>query len=59
MSEVRKVETRQVDQRCPHCQQGWMRPSGIIQQTNPPQYEHSCSACGHKQFYGMRYPYTV
>jgi len=59
MPEVRQVNTQQVDQRCPTCGQGWMRPNGVVQPTTPPQYEHSCNACGHTQIYGMRYPYTV
>ena len=59
MSEIRNVNSTQVDERCPSCNQGWMRPNGVVQTTNPPQYEHSCNACGHKQTYGMRYPYTV
>jgi len=59
MSEVRKIETKSIDQRCPVCRIGWMRPTGIVNQTNPPSYEHSCISCGHKETYGLRYPYTV
>lgn len=56
MPEVRKIQTQQVDQKCPVCGNGWMRPNGI-QAGN--QYEHSCGACGYKQSYPMRYPYIV
>lgn len=59
MSEIRKVESTQVDERCGKCNTGWMRPTGIQQPTNPPQYEHMCNVCGHKQTYGVRYPYNV
>jgi len=59
MPELRQVNSQQMDQQCPACGQGWMRPNGIINQTNPPSYEHSCTSCGHKQTYGMRYPHTV
>jgi predicted RNA-binding Zn-ribbon protein involved in translation (DUF1610 family) len=59
MSEVRQVQTNQVDQKCPACGNGWMRPNGVVQTTNPPQYDHACTNCGHTQTYGMRFPYTV
>ncbi len=59
MPETREVKTNQVDQRCPECGNGWMRPNGVVQQTNPPQYEHTCTNCGAKRTYGMRYPYIV
>lgn len=59
MPELRQVSAQQMDQQCPACGQGWMRPNGIINQTNPPSYEHSCTSCGHKQTYGMRYPHNV
>ena len=59
MPELRQVQSQQMDQQCPACGQGWMRPNGIINQTNPPSYELSCTSCGHKQTYGMRYPHTV
>lgn len=55
MPETRKVQTTQVDERCPVCREGWMRPNGIIQGN---QYEHSCTKCGYKQSYQIRYPYT-
>jgi hypothetical protein len=59
MPELRQVQAQQMDQQCPSCGQGWMRPSGIVNQTNPPSYEHSCTSCGYKQTYGMRYPHNV
>ena len=57
MPETRNVQTTQVDERCPVCQNGWMRPNGIV--PSPGQYEHVCSACGYKQIYSVRYPYSV
>jgi len=59
MPEVRKVETSQVDEKCPSCHKGWMRPNGIVTNTNPPQYTHRCTACGYEHVYGVRYPYIV
>lgn len=59
MPEVREVRTRQVDERCPVCGKGWMRPTGIMLPTEPPQFPHSCTACGYSQVYPVRYPYIV
>lgn len=57
MPEVRKVEAQQVDERCPVCGKGWMRPTGIVPSEG--QYEHSCNSCGYKATYPVRYPYVV
>jgi predicted RNA-binding Zn-ribbon protein involved in translation (DUF1610 family) len=59
MPVLRKIKTEYADEKCPQCGKGWMRPSGIVQPTTPPQYEHSCTNCGHKQTYGIRYPYII
>lgn len=37
MSEIRNVQSQSVDEKCPECRQGWMRPNGVVQTTNPPQ----------------------
>lgn len=59
MTEVRKVQATQVDERCPKCGQGWMRGTGIVLTSNPPQYPHKCTNCGYTQTYGVQYPYIV
>jgi hypothetical protein len=60
MTEIRNVNVRQADEKCPRCQNGYMRPTGVVTQSNPPSYEHRCNArCGHVQNYPMRYPYTI
>jgi len=59
MPEVRNVQSQQVDEKCPSCGQGWMRPTGIVLTSNPPQYPHKCNACGYEATYGTRYPYVV
>jgi ribosomal protein S27AE len=59
MPEVRNIGTQHVDERCPKCGQGYMRPTGIVQDTNPPLFEHSCNQCGNVSFYTVRYPYIV
>jgi len=57
--EIREVQAKQADEKCPTCNNGWMRPNGIVNQTNPPSYEHSCNSCGATATYGVRYPYTI
>jgi len=59
MAEIRNIQSQQADQRCPACGNGWMRPNGVVETTNPPQYGHACNVCGYQQTYGMRFPYTV
>jgi len=57
--EIRKVETSQVDERCPVCGKGWMRPTGIVIDSRPPQFPHRCTSCTYEQTYPVRYPYVV
>ena len=59
MPELRQVQSQQMDQQCPSCGKGWMRPDGVVNTTNPPSYDHRCTQCGYKQTYGMRYPHHV
>jgi len=56
MSEVRRVETSQVDEKCPICGKGWMRPNGLVSGN---QYQHKCTACDYTSYYPIRYPYIV
>lgn len=57
--EVREVKVQQIDEKCPVCGQGYMRPTGLVLSGNPPQYEHKCTNCDYKQHYTVRYPYIV
>lgn len=57
MPEPRQVTSTQVDERCPVCGNGWMRPTGVV--PSPRQYEHKCTSCDYKQIYSVRYPYIV
>ena len=56
MTELRSVQAQQVDQRCPVCQNGWMRPNGIISGS---QFGHKCTACEYTASFPVRYPYIV
>jgi hypothetical protein len=57
--EIRKVETHQADEKCPVCQKGWMRPTGIVIDSFNPMYEHKCTMCIYKTNYSIRYPYVI
>jgi transposase-like protein len=59
MPEVRKVEAQQVDEKCPVCGQGYMRPTGIVLTSQPALFEHKCTKCNYKANYTVRYPYFV
>ena len=57
MPEVRTTQVQQVDEPCPVCGGGYMRPTGVV--PSPGQYEHKCTHCDYKQIYSVRYPYTI
>lgn len=58
MEQKREVKTVQVDYKCPECKIGFLRPTGTIFATNPPQIPHKCNNCGYGQtFTGVSYPY--
>ena len=59
MEEIRNVNVQQADMKCPKCGKGYMRPNGLVQPTTPPYFGHTCTACGHEQYYGVRYPVTI
>ena len=56
MSEIRNIQTQQLDEKCPVCQSGWMRPNGVIAGN---QFQHKCTACDYTNYYPVRYPYIV
>ena len=57
--EIKNVQVQQIDEKCQVCNQGYMRPNGIVQPGNPAQFQHKCTNCNHTQFYGVRYPHTM
>lgn len=59
MPEVREIKVKQMDQGCPKCSEGFMRPTGIVHPGPVPMFEHACTACGHKETYNIRYPYSI
>lgn len=57
MPTVRQINTQQVDEQCPACNSGWMRPTGIVPAEGL--FEHKCNSCGYTSTYNIRYPYTL
>jgi len=59
MPEIKNIQMQSVDEPCPVCKQGYMRPTGVTLMSNPPQYPHKCTKCQYEQTYSMRYPYII
>jgi hypothetical protein len=60
MEEKREVRTFEVDYRCPKCSAGYLRPTGIVCDNNPPTYPHKCTNCDYsKVIKDHKYPYLV
>ena len=59
MEEIRDVQSKQVDMKCPKCNGGYMRPNGLVKPSTPPWYGHICNRCGYVADYGVRYPHIV
>jgi len=56
----KEVKTYKIEYVCDECGEGDMRPTGICLTSNPPQYPHTCTVCGHeKRFRDKKYPLTV
>jgi hypothetical protein len=56
----RKVDTVKVDFKCPKCLKGFLRPTGTVLTSYPPQYPHRCNNadCDYQQtFSDKTYPY--
>jgi hypothetical protein len=60
MEEKREVRTFEVDYKCPKCDVGYLRPTGIVCDNNPPTYPHKCTNCDYnKVIKDHKYPYLV
>lgn len=60
MEETIKVQTVQVDFKCPKCETGYLRPTGTVLTSYPPQIPHLCNnpACDYGEtFRDKMYPY--
>jgi hypothetical protein len=57
-----EVKTVRVDYLCPKCEKGFLRPTGQVLSSNPPQYPHKCNNpdCDYYEtFMGKTYPYII
>ena len=60
MEEKKEVRTFEVDFKCPKCDIGYIRPTGIPVGGNPIQYPHKCNNCDYYEIMkGYQYPYHV
>jgi hypothetical protein len=58
MEEVKEVKPMRVDYKCPNCETGYLRPTGMCYSTSPPQYPHICNnGCGYGGTFNKIYPY--
>ena len=59
MEITKEVKTIQVDYKCPKCNQGYLRPTGIVLTSHPPQFLHHCNnpKCEHAEIFKNHYPY--
>jgi predicted RNA-binding Zn-ribbon protein involved in translation (DUF1610 family) len=51
-----EVRTYHVDYICDKCGEGFMRSTGMMLDSYPPQYPLKCSECGHEQTFSKCYP---
>ena len=57
MDELSYLQPVLVKMKCDKCGNGYMkRDDSIILLTSPPQYEHNCEKCGHRETYYKSYP---
>ena len=45
-----------VDYKCDKCGAGYMRPTGVLLTSNPPQFPHRCNNCDAHQNFTEKYP---
>lgn len=63
MEQRTEVKTIQVDFKCPKCNNGYLRPTGAVLSSYPPQYPHKCNNPDYCDYYdtfmGVSYPYIT
>jgi hypothetical protein len=59
MEEEKEVKTVKIDYRCDKCNVGFMRQTGTVFPTSPPQVPHKCNnvACDNSMTFSVIYPY--
>ena len=62
MEERKEVKPINIDFKCPECEKGYLRPTGNVLNSYPPQYSHECNNdnCDYSEtFIDKRYPYLI
>lgn len=54
--EVSPMKSVQIDYKCDYCGSGYMRPTGIMLTSYPPQFPHRCNKCGVSMTFVEEYP---
>ena len=57
METQQKVETVKIDFKCPKCNDGHLRPTGMALTTHPAQFPHKCTDCEYGETFYKTYPY--
>lgn len=52
------VEWFRVDYVCDSCGEGFMRPTGVMLASSPPQYPHRCNKCDCAKTFRVQYPHV-
>lgn len=56
MIEKTPMKVVQTDYHCDECADGYLRPTGVMLASNPPQYPHKCTCCDATKTFRERYP---
>jgi hypothetical protein len=61
MEEIQDVKMVRVDYKCPECETGYLRPTGMVLTVNPPLFPHMCDNpnCGYGETFNVNYPRIV
>lgn len=51
-----KVRIFRIEMMCDKCNEGQMKPTGMVYETYPPQYPHKCDKCGYENTFDEVYP---
>jgi DNA-directed RNA polymerase subunit RPC12/RpoP len=51
-----EIKSIGVDYKCDFCGDGTMEQTGIFLPTDPPQWQHRCTRCGHHMNMWQKYP---
>lgn len=57
MTTKKPIQAELIEYRCTKCDKGVYRQTGVVaKNTNPVNFEHACSSCGHTVMFTIGYP---